>query len=66
MTDAGVPSPWLDEALRTLNEFVPQWARPAALGEDAGRRQIRGAYCRTRSPPLAYHALSALMLTQVV
>ena len=65
MTDAGVPSPWLDEALRTLNEFVPQWARPRLwAGTPAG--VIRGAYLSDPvTHPLAYHALSALMLTQV-
>ncbi len=43
MTDAGVPSPWLDEALRTLNEFVPQWARPRLWARTPGG-VIRGAY----------------------
>ncbi|HEX6023217.1 MAG TPA: hypothetical protein VFZ00_14570 [Solirubrobacter sp.] len=61
MTEAGVPSPWLDEALRTLNETVPQYGRPLLR---AGT--IRGAYLSDpNSHPLAYHALSALMLTQV-
>jgi hypothetical protein len=61
MTQAGVPSPWLDEALRTLNETVPLQARPLLR---AGT--IRGAYLSDpNSHPLAYHALSALMLTQV-
>ena len=65
MTDAGVPSPWLDEALRTLNEFVPQWARPRLWAGTPGG-VIRGAYLSDPvTHPLAYHALSALMLTQV-
>ena len=49
MTDAGVPSPWLDEALRTLNEFVPRWARPRLwAGTPAASSAAR--ICRTRSP----------------
>ena len=65
MTDAGVPSPWLEAALRTINEFVPQWARPLMRAGTPGG-SIRGAYLSDPvTHPLAYHALSALMLTQV-
>ncbi len=65
MTDAGVPSPWLEPALRTINETVPQWARPLVRARTSGGA-IRGAYLSDPGThPLAYHALSALMLTQV-
>ena len=50
MTDAGVPSPWLDEALRTLNEFVPQWARPTAARRGHRAASSAAPTCRTRSP----------------
>ena len=47
MTDAGVPSPWLDEALRTLNETVPQWARPLLRAGPGG--PSAAPTCRTRT-----------------
>ena len=53
-TNAGVPSPWLGEAIRTVNEIAPQVARPSGYLSDPG------------SAPLAYHALSTLMLAEAV
>ena len=64
-TEAGVPSPWLAEAQQTLNEQVPRLARSTLRARSAGGT-ISGAYLSDPSSlPLAYHALSALMLTQV-
>ena len=66
MTDAGVPSPWLGEALRTLNETVPRVGAHRWLRARTPGGTIRGAYLSDPGThPLAYHALSALMLTQV-
>lgn len=53
-TNAGVPSPWLDGAIRTVNEVAPRFARGSGYLSDPG------------SAPLGYHALSALMLAEAV
>lgn len=53
-TNAGVPSPWLDEAIRTVNELAPRVARGSGYLSDPG------------SAPLGYHALSTLMLAEAV
>jgi hypothetical protein len=49
-----VPSPWLDGAIQTVNELAPRVARGSGYLSDPG------------SAPLAYHALSTLMLAEAV
>jgi hypothetical protein len=53
-TNAGVPSPWLYGAIETINEIAPRVARGSGYLSDPG------------SAPLAYHALSTLMLAEAV
>ncbi len=53
-TNAGVPSPWFDVAVRTVNVVAPRIALRGGYLSDPG------------SEPVAYHALSTLMLAEAV